>query len=85
MFGSPSIDKAEIKMPNGKSFTIVANNNSQTNIYIQSVLLNGKPYDKVYITHDEMLKGGTLTFNMGETPNKNFGKSPASWPKSMEN
>ncbi|WP_411898579.1 GH92 family glycosyl hydrolase [Elizabethkingia bruuniana] len=85
VFGSPSLDKAEIKMPNGKAFTIEAKNNSQTNIYIQSVNLNGKPYDKVYITHDEMLKGGNLTFNMGATPNKNFGKDPKSWPKSMEN
>lgn len=72
-------------MPNGKTFTIEAKNNSQTNIYIQSVTLNGKPYDKVYITHDEMMKGGNLTFNMGATPNKNFGKDPKSWPKSMEN
>ena len=59
-------------MPNGKTFTIEAKNNSQTNIYIQSITLNGKPYDKVYITHDEMMKGGNLTFNMGATPNKNF-------------
>ena len=85
VFGSPSIDKADITMPSGKVFTIVANNNSQKNIYIQSVTLDGKPYDKVYITHDQMLKGGKLVFNMGEQPNKNFGKSPSSWPKSMEN
>ncbi|QCX54169.1 GH92 family glycosyl hydrolase [Elizabethkingia sp. JS20170427COW] len=85
VFGSPAVDKAEIKMPSGKIFTIKAENNSQKNVYIQSVLLNGKPYDKVYITHEEMLKGGELTFIMGEKPNKDYGKNPSSWPISMEN
>jgi len=85
VFGSPSIDKAEITMPNGKVFTILAKNNSDKNIYIQFVLLNGKPYDKVYIMHNEMLKGGVLEFTMGEKPNYNYGKNPKTWPKSMEN
>lgn len=85
VFGSPMVNRAEIKMPNGKIFTIVANNNSESNLYIQSVLLDGKPYDKVYIDHSEMLKGGTLTFNMGSKPNERFGKDRKSWPMSMGN
>lgn len=85
VFGSPSIDRAEITMPSGKVFTIVANNNSEKNIYIQSVTLNGAPYDKVYIMHSDMMKGGTLTFNMGPKPNYNYGKAPENWPKSMGN
>ncbi len=85
VFGSPMLDKAEIKMPNGKLFTVIANNVSDQNIYIQSVTLDGKPYDKVYINHAEMLNGGTLTFNMGAEPNYNFGKKSSSWPVSMRN
>jgi len=85
VFGSPNLDKAKITMPNGKLFEIVAKGNSKKNIYIQSITLNGKPYDKTYITHEEMLKGGKLVFKMSNKPNYNFGKDPSTWPSSMEN
>ncbi|TJZ61154.1 glycoside hydrolase family 92 protein [Sphingobacterium olei] len=85
VFGSPSLNKATITMPNNKLFTIVANNNSSKNIYIKSITLNGRPYHKVFITHDEMLKGGELVFEMSNRPNKKLGKNKASWPTSMEN
>ncbi|GGH05863.1 glycoside hydrolase family 92 protein [Sphingobacterium alkalisoli] len=85
VFGSPSLDKATITMPNDNLFTIVARNNSPANIYIKSITLNGKPYHKVFITHDEMLKGGELVFEMSSTPNKKLGKRRASWPTSMDN
>ena len=85
VFGSPALDKASIQMPNGMVFTIVANNNSKANIYIKSVRLNGKPYNKTYIQHQDMLNGGELVFEMDNKPNKSFGKSRASWPTSMEN
>lgn len=85
VFGSPSVDKAEITMPNGKKFKIEVHNNTQQNIYIQSVELNGRPYHKVYIQHEDMLKGSTLTFNMGNQPNKAYGSDPRTWPTSMEN
>lgn len=83
VFGTPKVDKADIKMPNGKTFTIATENNSEKNFYIQSVTLNGEPYDKVYITHETMKEGGTLKFKMGDTPNKDYGASEASWPSSM--
>lgn len=67
MFGSPSIDQAVIKV-NGGKFVIRSENNSKKNIYIQGVLLNGKPYAKNYITHQDLLKGGELTFRMGPSP-----------------
>lgn len=85
VFGSPVVEEAEVSMPNGKTFKIKAENNSDHNIYIQSVTLNGKPYDKVYINHEDMLKGGELIFKMGAKPNKDYGKKKESWPKSMEN
>lgn len=63
-FGSPVFDSAEIAVPGG-TFTITALNNSPENKYIRSVKLNGKPYDKLYITHDDIMKGGNLEFTMG--------------------
>jgi len=66
-FGSPLWDKAEIKVAGGK-FTIIAEGTSDTNRYIQSVTLNGKPYNKGYIEYADIVKGGTLTFKMGSEP-----------------
>jgi predicted alpha-1,2-mannosidase len=57
----------------GKTFTIIANGNSPRNIYIQSAKLNGHPYNKCYIDHTDILKGGTLEFVMGPEPNKGWG------------
>jgi len=63
-FGSPLFDEAEIKVPGG-TFKVIARNNSKDNKYIRGVKLNGKDYDKMYITHDDIIKGGTLEFTMG--------------------
>ncbi len=64
-FGAPIFDVAEIEVPAGK-FTVKALNNSPENKYIRKVTLNGKPYDKMYIMHDELMKGGELVFEMGK-------------------
>ena len=85
VFGSPALDKSDITMPNGKTFSIIAKNNSKKNIYIKSITLNGKPYKKTYITHKDMLKGGTLEFQMSDIPNQKFGTKKKSLPTSMEN
>lgn len=82
VFGSPIVDEATIAVPGGKSFTIVAKDNSPTNIYIQSVELNGKPHHKSYITHREIVAGGSLTFVMGPKPNTSFGSDPQDRPPS---
>jgi predicted alpha-1,2-mannosidase len=63
-FGTPLLNKSEIQLPNGKIFTILAPKKSPKEIYIQSVKLNGKPYTKNYITHEDILQGGTLEFKM---------------------
>ena len=47
---------------------IEAHNNSPENIYIQQATLNGKPYDKCYLMHDDLMKGGTLVLQMGAEP-----------------
>lgn len=73
--GSPSFDKVSISLPDGKVFTLIANNNSPENIYIQSATLNGKPYTKSWLHHDDVMSGSTLVFEMGPKPNKEWGSS----------
>ncbi len=83
IFGSPSFDKAEIELSADKSFAIVAENLSKENIYIQSAELNGQAYSKSYITHKQILEGGTLELVMGPEPNKSFGAASEDRPKSI--
>ena len=66
-FGSPLFDKAEIEVPGGR-FTIIAENNSGENRYIQSVTLNGKAYTKGYLSHGDIIAGGELVLKMGAEP-----------------
>ena len=68
---------------NGNKFTVKANNISSENFYIQSAKLNGKPYKKPWITHEDIVTGGTLVFEMGPTPNKQWGTNPENAPPSM--
>lgn len=83
VFGSPLFKHIVIGLPGGKSFEIIAENNSAENIYIQSAELNGKAYEKTFITHKEILNGGTLKFVMGNQPNPEFGASLENRPKSV--
>jgi predicted alpha-1,2-mannosidase len=74
---SPVFDKVTLKLDpkytKGKSFSIIARNNSATNIYIQSAKLNGKTYNKCYIDYADIAAGGTLELTMGAEPNKSWG------------
>ena len=63
-FGSPSLDKAVINLPNGKTFSVITKNNSKENVYIQSVTLNGEAYTERFITHQQIMDGGELVFEM---------------------
>jgi predicted alpha-1,2-mannosidase len=69
--GSPQFETAEISLPNGKKFTLKANHVSAENIYIGSAKLNGQPFDRNYITWEEIQQGGTLEFEMTNKTNKN--------------
>lgn len=79
-FGSPLHKKAIIKLENGKTFTVVAKNNSTRNKYIQSVTLNGKELNRLYIKHEEIMSGGELVFEMGTTPNKEWANGADALP-----
>jgi len=70
VIGSPLFNKATITMENGNKFTVVAHNNSHSNVYIQSATLNGKTYTHNYITYADIINGGTLVLEMGPDPNK---------------
>jgi putative alpha-1,2-mannosidase len=73
VFGSPLFDRATIKLPEGRRFTIEAENNSDDNIYIRRVELNGEDYNKLTINHRDIMNGGVLKFVMGNKPNPDFG------------
>lgn len=66
--GTPLFTEVKMNLNNGKIFTILAPAASRENIYIQSVKLNGKPYTKSYITHDQIMNGDILEFEMGNKP-----------------
>jgi len=72
--GSPLFRKIKIHLDNGKTFTIVAENNSDECIYIQSAKLNGKDLNKTSITHNDIIGGGKLVLKMGEKPGHNWGR-----------
>ncbi|MEZ5106370.1 MAG: GH92 family glycosyl hydrolase [Draconibacterium sp.] len=81
--GSPMFGEAKIQLAGNKTFTIKANNNSKTNKYIQSATLNGKPFNRTWITQDEITNGGELVFQMGAEPNKKWGTGKDVKPFSM--
>jgi predicted alpha-1,2-mannosidase len=85
VLGSPAMDRATIRLDpkyqKGHDFTIVADNNSPRNVYIQSATLNGKPLNRSWFTHEELTAGGELILKMGPEPNKDWAKEPADRPR----
>ncbi|MFI5253021.1 MAG: GH92 family glycosyl hydrolase [Bacteroidota bacterium] len=75
VIGSPCLKKATMHLSSGKTFTMIADNLSDENIYIQSAKLNGKSWDKAYLLFDAIKNGGTLEFTMGPNPNMQWGSS----------
>jgi len=74
--GTPRFPFAKIELENGKTFTISANNISDSNFYIQSCTLDGQNLEAPLLGHEEIMKGGSLVFEMGNTPNYDWGKMP---------
>ncbi len=64
VFGAPQFPKFTLHLADGKTFTILAEGLSEEHKYIDSITLNGKPYTKNYITHEDILRGGTLVYKM---------------------
>ncbi|MCD7973152.1 MAG: GH92 family glycosyl hydrolase [Candidatus Azobacteroides sp.] len=83
VLGSPLFKKATITMEDGKKFVIEATGNSAENVYIQSAKLNENNLSKNYITYQDIVKGGTLSFEMGNQPNTNRGITKDAAPFSL--
>jgi predicted alpha-1,2-mannosidase len=83
VFGSPLFDRAEVTVGDGKKLVIEAPGNAPDRPYVQSVLWNGQPWTKSWISHHDIVRGGSLTFRMGAEPNPSFGSAPADRPPSF--
>jgi putative alpha-1,2-mannosidase len=81
--GSPIFAKTIVKLGSDRQFTIVANHVSAQNKYIQSAELNGKPLNRPWFRHAEIVGGGTLILEMGSRPNTAWGSAPEDAPPSM--
>ncbi|MBU5440910.1 GH92 family glycosyl hydrolase [Paenibacillus sp. CECT 9249] len=81
--GAPLFTKATIHLENGKDIVINAPNNSKENKYVQSLKLNGTEYTKNYIMHADLADGAVLDFDMGPSPNRDWGSGEADVPISI--
>jgi predicted alpha-1,2-mannosidase len=83
VIGSPLVQRARIKNPaNGTTFSVVAENNSPENVFIQNAELNGKELARSWFTHADIVAGGELHFRMGSRPNKEWASAKADRPPS---
>jgi predicted alpha-1,2-mannosidase len=83
VLGAPLFKKVTLTLDNGKKVVINAPNNSEANRYINTLSVNGKPYDLNWLSHTALLQGATLNFNMSPVPNKARGVKPADVPYSL--
>ncbi|WP_267383007.1 MULTISPECIES: GH92 family glycosyl hydrolase [unclassified Sphingomonas] len=81
--GRPFVDRAVIALRGGRRFTIVADGLSEANRYVGAVTLNGRPLDRVYLRHAEIMAGGELRFRMQAMPDTRWAVSVAARPASM--
>jgi putative alpha-1,2-mannosidase len=68
LIGSPTFPRSSIALANGKSFSIVAKNTSPANVYVAKATWNGKPYNRSWFTHDQLMTGGELSLTMSDKP-----------------
>lgn len=83
VIGRPFVRRAVLHLPNGRTFTIVADHLDDAHPWIGGVALNGKPLTRVWIGHDEIQAGGELHFTMAAQPNKTWGASASARPYSL--
>lgn len=83
ILGRPFLPRTAMRLPNGKTFTIVADGLDDKHTYVGSVSLNGTPLQRTFLRHDEILAGGELRFSMQAEPNKDWPGQGAQAPYSM--
>ena len=80
---SPLFPKAVLHLGNGKVATIEGENAAAANAYLQTLSVDGKPYEHTWIPYDTFAQGATLHFKLGPTPNKEWGTKPEDAPPSF--
>jgi hypothetical protein len=80
--GSPLFPEVRFNLENGNAFVVRAVNVSERNVYVQSATLNGKSYNKSFLLHDDLMRGGELVFQMGPRPNVRWGSGAGNEPVS---
>lgn len=83
VIGRPFVPRATLQLPNGKRFSVIADGLDEAHTYIGRATLNGKPLDRAYLRHDEILAGGELRFTMQAQPDKAWATDPKQRPYSM--
>ena len=83
VIGRPFMPRATLNLPNGKRFTVVADGLDDAHLYIGTATLNGKPLERAFLRHDEIMAGGELRFTMQAQPNKTWATDPSQRPYSM--
>lgn len=83
IIGRPFLPRATLNLPNGKRFTIVADDLDDAHAYVGSATLNGKPLDRAFLRHEEIMAGGELRFAMQAEPDKAWAADAAHQPYSM--
>ena len=81
--GSPCAEGLTLTLSNNKQIKMTTENWSATNVYVKELLVNGKKYDKSYLTYDDIKNGVELHFVMGEKPNYKRGISKEDIPQSI--
>jgi predicted alpha-1,2-mannosidase len=83
VLGAPLFRRATLTFENGNRMVIQADGNSAENVYVESLQLNGVPYTKNYVTHGDLLRGGSMRYRMAAQPNRSRGIQPADRPYSF--
>lgn len=83
VIGRPFVERAVLHLPNGKDFTIAADNLDDAHPYVGAVTLDGRPLTRGFIRHAEIVAGGELHFTMAAKPNKRWANAPSARPMSM--
>ena len=85
VLGVPYFDKLTLHLENGKSLTVTAKGNSDDTRYVNAMTLNGETYNHNYLTHDAVMNGGNIVFDMSTTPNTQRGTLAEDVPYSLSN
>ena len=85
VLGVPYFDKLTLHLENGKSLTVTAKGNSDDTRYVNAMTLNGETYNHNYLTHDVVMNGGNIVFDMSTTPNTQRGTLAEDVPYSLSN